>query len=54
MKAYKLIAICVISLFFGACNDGLDEDVALDVTVNTNENVPLISHAAGLSYSSSS
>ncbi|QIU93730.1 DUF5017 domain-containing protein [Bacteroides faecium] len=44
MKAYKLIAICAISLFFGACNDGLDEDVALDVTVNTNENVSFDGH----------
>ena len=27
MKTYKLIAICVASLFFGACSDGLDEAV---------------------------
>lgn len=44
MKAYKLIAICAVSLFLGACNDGLDEDVTLGVTVNTNENVSFDGH----------
>ena len=39
MKTYKLIAICVASLFFGACSDGLDEAVGLHVKVATNENV---------------
>ena len=29
MKTYKLIAICIASLFFGACSDGLDEAVGL-------------------------
>lgn len=39
MKTYKLIAICIASLFFGACSDGLDEAVGLHVKVATNENV---------------
>ena len=39
MKTYKLIAICIASLFFGACSDGLDEAVGLHVEVATNENV---------------
>ena len=39
MKTYKLIAICIASLFFGACSDGLDEAVGLHVKVSTNENV---------------
>lgn len=37
MKTYKLIAICIASLFFGACSDGLDEAVGLHVKVATNE-----------------
>ena len=41
MKTYKLIAICIASLFFGACSDGLDEAVGLHVKVATNENVKL-------------
>lgn len=39
MKTYKLITICIASLFFGACSDGLDEAVGLHVKVATNENV---------------
>lgn len=39
MKTYKLITLCLASLFFGACNDGLDEKAGLAVTVTTNENV---------------
>lgn len=39
MKTYKLIAICLTSLFIGACSDGLDEEVGLNVKVTTNENV---------------
>ena len=39
MKPYKLIAICIASLFFGAGSDGLDEAVGLHVKVATNENV---------------
>ena len=38
MKTYKLIALCLASLFFGACEDGLDEEVGLQVSVATNEN----------------
>lgn len=44
MKAYRFMAICAASLFLGACNDGLDEDVTLGVTVNTNENVSFDGH----------
>lgn len=39
MKTYKLITICIASLFFGACSDELDEAVGLHVKVATNENV---------------
>lgn len=39
MKTYKLIAICLTGLFIGACSDGLDEEVGLNVKVTTNENV---------------
>lgn len=39
MKTYKLIALCVASLFIGACNDNLDEEVSLHVSVATNDNV---------------
>ena len=38
MKTYKLIALCLAGLFFGACEDGLDEEVGLQVSVATNEN----------------
>lgn len=41
MKTYKLIAICIASLFFGACSDGLDEAVGLHVKVATNEKCKL-------------
>lgn len=37
MKTYKLIAICIASLFFGACSDGLDEAVSVEKrAANTN------------------
>ncbi|GAA6257330.1 DUF5017 domain-containing protein [Bacteroides sp. f07] len=39
MKTYKLIGTCIASLFFAACNDGLDEEVGLNIKVTTNENV---------------
>lgn len=39
MKTYQLIAICLTSLFLGACDDGLDEEAVLGVRVATNENV---------------
>ena len=39
MKTYKLIAICVASLFFGACSDGLDEAVGLHVKVADRKSV---------------
>lgn len=39
MKTYNLITLCVASLFFWSCNDGLDEEAGLNVTVTTNENV---------------
>lgn len=39
MKIYKLITLCAASLLFWACNDGLDEEVGLHVSVATNENV---------------
>lgn len=39
MKTYKFITLCMASLLFWACNDGLDEEVGLQVSVATNENV---------------
>lgn len=39
MKAYKLIALCVASLFIGACDNSLDKDVSLHVSVASNENI---------------
>ena len=39
MKIYKLILIGIVGLLSGACDDKLTDEVQLDITVASSENV---------------
>lgn len=41
MKIYKLILIGIVGLLSGACDDKLTDEVQLDITVASSENVKM-------------